>query len=38
MATTAIKIVLRKDEALLADSFLRRFADANELNPTEAES
>ena len=37
MAISAIRIALRKDEALLADSFLRRFADSDELKPTEAE-
>lgn len=37
MTISAIRIALRKDEALLADSFLRRFADSDDLTPTEAE-
>lgn len=37
MTEPAIRIALRIDEAMLADSFLRRFADSNDLVPTEAE-
>ena len=38
MADEATRIALRKDEALLVDSFLRKYTDNDKLEPTEAES
>ena len=38
MADDAMRIALRKDEALLVDSFLRKYTENDKLEPTKAES
>lgn len=38
MADDVIRIALRKDEALLVDSFLRKYTENDVLEPTKAES
>lgn len=38
MTSDTTRIALRKDEALLVDSFLRRYTEKTILKPTEAES
>ena len=38
MADDTKRIALRKDEALLVDSFLRKYNEESKLGPTQAES
>ncbi|MEL7297281.1 MAG: hypothetical protein AAGJ86_06440 [Pseudomonadota bacterium] len=38
MADETTRIALRKDEALLVDSFLRKYTEDDKLEPTKAES
>ncbi|MEL7187699.1 MAG: hypothetical protein AAFN50_14890 [Pseudomonadota bacterium] len=38
MADEVTRITLRKDEALLVDSFLRKYTEDDSLEPTKAES